>query len=174
MVKESADGVTWSKNNVWEKGNSNSGSVEVQLNPTTRYLRFCYSGNLSATINNIVVTEKKQFEASPNPLDFGPQGVDYGIQDKEVTFLHANAGRLTTAVIEGADKKNFSVDPMNIPGTGRDLHGTAVLKVYFNNYDEVRGEEPYNAVLVISDNSKFFISSNSFLIIETVKNKYFL
>ena len=136
----------------WSSTEDN-GSASISLRSSTRYVRFCYSGNLSATINNIVVTEKKQFEASPNPLDFGPQGVDYGIQDKEVTFLHANAGRLTTAVIEGADKKNFSVDPMNIPGTGRDLHGTAVLKVYFNNYDEVRGEEPYNAVLVISDNS---------------------
>ena len=135
------------------KATDDNGSASITLRSSTRYVRLCYSGNLSATINNIVVTEKKQFEASPNPLDFGPQGVDYGIQDKEVTFLHANAGRLTTAVIEGADKKNFSVDPMNIPGTGRDLHGTAVLKVYFNNYDEVRGEEPYNAVLVISDNS---------------------
>lgn len=134
----------------WKATNDN-GSASITLRSSTRYVRFCYSGNLSATIKNIVVTEKVQFEATPNSLDFVRQGD--GEPMKKVTFLHANAGRLTTAVIEGEDKDYFKVDPMNIPGTGRDLYGTAELMVYFNNYNEYRGEDPYNAVLVISDNS---------------------
>ena len=134
----------------WKATNDN-GSASITLRSSTRYVRFCYSGNLSATIKNIVITEKVQFKATPDLLDFVRQGD--GEPMKKVTFLHANAGRLTTAVIEGEDKDYFKVDPMNIPGTGRDLYGTAELMVYFNNYDENRGEDPYNAVLVISDNS---------------------
>ena len=152
-VKESADGVTWSENNVWEKGNSNSGSVEVQLNPTTHYLRFCYSGNYGGYFRNIHVSERFQFEATPTAIDFGSKGITYGMQHDTITFLHANAGRITKAVITGADAKYFNVTPEFIPGTGRDCFGNAALEVTFDNLGEDRGATPYNATLVISDNS---------------------
>lgn len=152
-VKESADGVTWSENNVWEKGNSNSGSVEVQLNPTTHYLRFCYSGNYGGYFRNIHVSERFQFEATPTAIDFGSKGITYGMQHDTITFLHANAGRITKAVITGADAKYFNVTPELIPGTGRDCFGNAALEVTFDNLGEDRGATPYNATLVISDNS---------------------
>ena len=152
-VKESADGVTWSENNVWEKGNSNSGSVEVPLNPTTHYLRFCYSGNYGGYFRNIHVSERFQFEATPTAIDFGSEGITHGMQHDTITFLHANAGRITKAVITGADAKYFNVTPELIPGTGRDCFGNAVLEVTFDNLGEDRGATPYNATLVISDNS---------------------
>ena len=152
-VKESADGVTWSENNVWEKGNSNSGSVEVPLNPTTHYLRFCYSGNYGGYFRNIHVSERFQFEATPTAIDFGSEGITHGMQHDTITFLHANAGRITKAVITGADAKYFNVTPELIPGTGRDCFGNAALEVTFDNLGEDRGATPYNATLVISDNS---------------------
>ena len=152
-VKESADGVTWSENNVWEKGNSNSGSVEVPLNPTTHYLRFCYSGNYGGYFRNIHVSERFQFEATPTAIDFGSEGITHGMQHDTITFLHANAGRITRAVITGADAKYFNVTPELIPGTGRDCFGNAALEVTFDNLGEDRGATPYNATLVISDNS---------------------
>ena len=152
-VKESADGVTWSEKNVWEIGNSNSGSVEVPLNPTTHYLRFCYSGNYGGYFRNIEVSERFQFEATPTAIDFGSKGITYGMQHDTVTFLHANAGRITRAVITGADAKYFNVTPELIPGTGRDCFGNAALEVTFDNLGEDRGATPYNATLVISDNS---------------------
>ena len=152
-VKESADGVTWSKNNVWEKGNSNSGSVEVQLNQTTHYLRFCYSGNYGGYFRNIEVSERFQFETTPTAIDFGSEGITHGLQNDTVTFLHANAGRITRAVITGADAKYFNVKPELIPGTGRDCFGNAALEVTFDNLGEDRGATPYNATLIISDNS---------------------
>ena len=152
-VKESADGVTWSENNVWEKGNSNTGSVEVQLNPTTHYLRFCYSGNYGGYFRNIHVSERFQFEATPTAIDFGSEGITHGMQHDTITFLHANAGRITKAVITGADAKYFNVTPELIPGTGRDCFGNAALEVTFDNLGEDRGATPYNATLVISDNS---------------------
>ena len=162
-AQSGASGKEW---HVYEKGsveeewvstewssNGDKGSASISLRSSSRYVRFCYSGNLSATIKNIVVTEKVQFEATPNSLDFGTQGFGYGSQNKTVTFLHANAGRLTTAVIEGADQAYFSVDLKDIPGTGRDLYGTALLNVNFDNRGDIRGDAPYNAVLVISDNA---------------------
>ena len=153
FVKESVDGVTWSVNNVWEAGNSNEGSVEVQLNPTTRYLRFCYSGNYGGYFRNITVTELEKYEAGPKPLDFGIQSVNFGQQEKQVVFEHANIGRETTVTIEGADKDFFSVSPTTISNTGRDLYGTAYLNVTFDNGTDIRGDKPYNATLVITDNA---------------------
>lgn len=152
-VKESADGVTWSKNNVWEKGDSNSGSVEVQLNPTTHYLRFCYSGNYGGYFRNVKVTELEKFEADPNPLDFGTRPVGEGEQLLPLNFSHANAGRITTATIIGKDAQYFTVMPTLIPGTGRDMLGTTHLNVTFANNGEDRGLTPYEATLVITDNA---------------------
>ena len=152
-VKESVDGLTWSENNVWEIGKSNSGSVEVQLNPTTRYLRFCYSGNYGGYFRNVKVTELEKFEADPNPLDFGTRPVGEGEQLLPLNFSHANAGRITTATIIGKDAQYFTVTPTVIPGTGRDMSGTTHLNVTFANKGEDRGQTPYEATLVITDNA---------------------
>ena len=152
-VKESVDGLTWSENNVWEKGNSNSDSVEVQLNPTTHYLRFCYSGNYGGYFRNVKVTELEKFEADPNPLDFGTRPVGEGEQLLQLNFSHANAGRITTATIIGKDAQYFTVTPTIIPGTGRDMSGTTHLNVTFANNGEDRGLTPYEATLVITDNA---------------------
>lgn len=150
-VRESNDGINWSDK--LGHSTSNSGSDSVTLQSSTRYLRFCYSGNLNGYISNINVTERFQFEATPTAIDFGSEGITYGQQNDTVIFLHANAGRITTAVITGADAKYFNVTPELIPGTGRDCFGNAALEVTFDNLGEDRGATPYNATLVISDNS---------------------
>ncbi len=151
-VQESNDGINWSDK--LGRSTSNSGSASVTLQSSTRYLRFCYSGNLNGYISNIEVTERFQFEATPTAIDFGSEGITYGMQHDTVIFLHANAGRITKAVITGADAKYFSVTPEElIPGTGRDCFGNAALEVTFDNLGEDRGATPYNATLVISDNS---------------------
>ena len=149
-VKESSNGTDWSSK-TWSN-TSNSGSASVTLQSSTRYLRLCYSGNLNGYISNINVTERFQFEVTPTAIDFGTNGINHGQQEEEITFLHTNAGRLTKAVITGDDAKYFTVTPEDIPGTGRDLYGSAKLKVTFDNLGENRGTEPYNATLTISDN----------------------
>lgn len=150
-VRESNDGINWSDK--LGRSTSNSGSASVTLQSSTRYLRFCYSGNLNGYISNIDVSERFQFEATPTAIDFGSEGITYGMQYDTVTFLHANAGRITKAVITGDDAKYFNVTPELVPGTGRDCFGNAALEVTFDNLDEDRGATPYNATLVISDNS---------------------
>ena len=150
-VQESNNGINWS--NKLGSSTSNSGSATIVLQSSTRYLRFCYSGNQNGYISNIEVTERFQFEATPTAIDFGSEGITYGMQHDTITFLHANAGRITKAVITGADAKYFNVTPELIPGTGRDCFGNAALEVTFDNLGEDRGATPYNATLVISDNS---------------------
>lgn len=152
-VYESVDGEDWGEY-IWERDEREENyKGKVRLSSTTRFIKFYYSGTVYCNYRNIKVTERFQFEATPNPLDFGTQGFGYGSQNKTVTFLHANAGRHTTAVIEGADKDYFSVDPNDIHGTGRDLYGTALLNVSFDNRGDNRGTTPYEAVLVICDNA---------------------
>ena len=158
-IAESADGKEWSsypwENLGGDKSNSTSWVTisNKPLNSTTRYIKLCYSGNYTGYYSDIVVTELEKFEAGPKPLDFGTQSVNFGQQEKQVVFEHANIGRETTVTIEGADKDFFSVSPTTISNTGRDLYGTAYLNVTFDNGTTVRGDKPYTATLVITDNA---------------------
>ncbi len=152
-VEESSDGTNWGASK-WGTQTSGSGTAtNIQLLPTTRYLRFCYSGNFAGRFKNIHVTELNQFSASPVRVDFGTKGTNYGTQEENVTFNHANAGRVTTMEIVGANAEFFSIERSSIPGTGRDLYSTFTIAVRFDNKGEVRGEAPYNAVLHIVDNA---------------------
>ena len=151
-VEESSDGTNWGASK-WGTQTSGSGTAtNIQLLPTTRYLRFCYSGNFAGRFKNIHVTELNQFSAAPAMVDFGTKGTNYGTQEENVTFNHANAGRVTTMEIVEADAEFFSIERSSIPGTGRDLYGTFTIAVRFDNKGEVRGEDPYSAVLHIEDN----------------------
>ncbi|MEE0951621.1 MAG: hypothetical protein U0L62_05365 [Paludibacteraceae bacterium] len=158
---EGANGeIVWSEVYPWanlggDKSNSTSWETvsNKPLQSTTRYLKLCYSGNFAGYYSDIVVTELEKFEAGPKTLDFGTQSVNFGQQEKQVVFEHANIGRETTVTIEGADKDFFSVSPTTISNTGRDLYGTAYLNVTFDNGTTVRGDKPYNATLVITDNA---------------------
>lgn len=151
-VYESADGVVW--NGVWEREvREENYSGAVHLSSTTRFVKFYYYGTVFCNFRNITVTELEKFEATPNPLDFGEKPANDIEQMKQVAFEHANAGRETTVTIEGADKEYFSVSPTTISNTGRDLYGTAYLNVTFDNGTDIRGDKPYNATLVITDNA---------------------
>ena len=132
---------------------------EVQLSPTTRYVKLCYTGNRDSQYKGIRITKLENFESNPkDSLKFGLQGQNYGQQVMTVNFDHANAGRVTTVAIEGADADKFTVTPNEIAGTGRDLAGSSTLRVSFDNKrtdrNNTRAENvPYVAKLVITDNA---------------------
>ncbi len=152
-VYESVDGNSWPSKATWSMNTKQeSGNYTVQLSPTTRYIKLRYNGTVYGRFNNISVTELNKFSATPNPLDFGTKGRNFGTQTEQITFAHANAGRITTVAISGTDAAFFSVDRTTIGGTGRDKQETVHLDVTFDNGSDNRGENPYNAVLTISDN----------------------
>ena len=158
-IAESADGKEWS-NYPWEnlggdKSNSTSW-VTVSNKPlqfTTRYLKFCYSGNFAGYYSDITVTERREFTAIPDAVDFGVKGLNYGEQDTLITFNHINAGRITKVELRGNDASYFTVNPTVIPNTGRDQYGTTYINITFDNKKDNRGESPYNAELRIYDNN---------------------
>lgn len=158
-VKESADGTNWVDSKWGTKDNNSGTASNIQLLSTTRYLRFCYSGNFGGRFKNINVTELNHFAVTPALVDFGTKGVNFGTQEETVIFNHANAGRITTMEIVGDDAEYFSIERSTIPGTGRDLYATTNIVVSFDNKKGPAGHEPeYSAVLRIEDNAEHFLN----------------
>jgi hypothetical protein len=153
-VYESATNGNWGSP-IWSY-NQQEVSREVTdvppLNPTTRYLKLRYHGTVYGHFNKIKVTELKRFDADKETVDFGLQGAAYGVQEMQLNFTHANAGRTTNMEIVGPDAAYFSVEPNVLPETGRDITGTANFHVFFDNGSDRRGTNPYNAELVFTDN----------------------
>ncbi len=153
-VYESATNGNWGSP-IWSY-NQQEASRDVTdvppLNPTTRYLKLRYHGTVYGHFNNIKVTELKRFDADKEIVDFGLQGAAYGVQEMQLNFTHANAGRTTNMEIVGSDAAYFSVEPNVLPETGRDITGTVNFHVFFDNGSDRRGTNPYNAELVFTDN----------------------
>ena len=152
-VYESPNGNDWKI--VWENNEreDNTNGNKVPLSPTTKYIKFYYYGTVHANYKNIRVTERREFTAIPDAVDFGVKGLNHGEQDTLITFNHINAGRITKVELRGDDASYFSITPTTIPNTGRDQYGTTYLNITFDNKKENRGQLPYNAELRIYDNN---------------------
>lgn len=79
-VEESANKQTWSK--IWDNSQpstSEQSSGELQLQKTTRYIRFSYSANYGAYYTNIRVTDLKYVDdPEPASIDLGKQAINSG------------------------------------------------------------------------------------------------
>ena len=137
---------------IWD---SETGGEEValQLNPDTRYIKLCYSGNFSGHFRNIRVTELNQFRAvdqnndtlDVTHLDFGANQV-FTYKTLPFKLRYANPGYKIT--VESTDP-HFTVDPSYIDDIGGENHGTRTINVTYTS------SEPYatssNAMILISD-----------------------
>ena len=126
-VKESADGTNWSAA-IWETTSSTFSwtSVSKDLQPNTRYIRFCFSGNFAGNFRNIKVTEKILM-GTPNPtaLDFGTVKVD----DEAALSFTLGWTNLTATVTGTTDQ--FTVTPENFGQIGAYTQ-TATISVALN------------------------------------------
>lgn len=118
-VQESANGSTWT--DVWTNTSSSASwtSVSKDLKATTRYLRFCFSGNFAGNYRNIKVTEKILM-GTPNPetLDFGTVKVD---DQAAQTFTLGWTNLTGTAT---SSDSHFSVTPDAFGEIGANLQNT--------------------------------------------------
>lgn len=118
-VQESANGSTWT--DVWTNTSSSASwtSVSKDLKATTRYLRFCFSGNFAGNYRNIKVTEKILM-GTPNPetLDFGTVKVD---DEAAQTFTLGWTNLTGTAT---SSDSHFSVTPDAFGEIGANLQNT--------------------------------------------------
>ena len=118
-VKESIDGTNWS-GEIWNNEGTRNLSPKIKLNPDTRYIMLCYSGNFGGVFHNIHVTELNQFEARPDVLDFGLQYVDNPPAIKTFDFHYANAGY--KVYLESTDP-HFTLSTTYIDTIGGEKYG---------------------------------------------------
>ena len=153
-VKESTDGVNWS-DEIWNEEDTKNITItdSIQLNPDSRYLRLCYSGNFGGVFHNIHVTELNEFRAvdqnydtqDVTHLDFGANQV-FTYKTLPFKLRYANPGYKIT--VESTDP-HFTVDPSYIGDIGGENHGTRTINVTYTS------SEPYatssNAMIIIKD-----------------------
>lgn len=105
---------------IWSSTNKEN-NVKIKLNPDTRWLKMCYSGNLKGFFHNVTVTELNQFEAIPDTLNFGQLHVDEPSLTKTFDFKYANAGYKVQ--FESTDTM-FTIATTYIDSIGGEKHGT--------------------------------------------------
>ena len=109
----------------WEYKNKNN-DVALKLNPDTRFVKLCYTGNLRGWFkgtdkySGVTVTELNQFEARPDVLDFGQQYVDNPDAVKTFDFHYANAGY--KVYLESTDP-HFTLSTTYIDTIGGEKYG---------------------------------------------------
>ena len=152
-VKESEDGVNWS-GEIWnEKGIEDITITDsIQLQPKTRFIRLCYSGNFGGVFHNITVTEREEFHAvdnSDNEVEHLYFDANQVFTDKILSFnlKYANAGYKVK--VESNDSR-FTVNPTSINTIGGCKYGKENISVTY------RSTTPYettgnNSYIVISD-----------------------
>lgn len=129
-IQESANGSTWSAK-IWSSTEKNNTDQVVQLNPSTRYLKLCFSGNFGGVFSNVTVTERRHFYASAETVEFDPVRVGSTTLSKSFTMEHCNAAGRIMASID--DQTNFSVSPAVINNAGGDRIGSETVTVTYNN-----------------------------------------
>ena len=152
-VKESEDGVNWS-GEIWnEKGIEDITITDsIQLQPKTRFIRLCYSGNFGGVFHNITVTEREEFHAvdnSDNEVEHLYFDANQVFTDKTLSFnlKYANAGYKVK--VESNDSR-FTVNPTSLNTIGGCKYGKENISVTY------RSTTPYettgnNSYIVISD-----------------------
>lgn len=144
-VKESADGSNWSAA-IWTNTSSSASWTKVtkNLQPNTRYLRFCFSGNFAGNFKNIKVTERIEMGTPvPAELDFGTVKVD---ADTTMTFA-ISWTNLVASVTSG--DTHFTVNPETIGEIGA-YDQTSTVAVTLQT-----GEAgSYNSTIVIEGRGK--------------------
>jgi len=126
-VAESTNGSSWST--IW---NSTGlvGRIELQLNPETRYLKLCYSGNWSGIFSNVHVSELSKFVSDVQTVDFGVVEKGAVAPAQSFTISYANAGyQINTSLPAGSP---FSVSPALTNSISGERYGTQVVNVNLN------------------------------------------
>ena len=151
-VKESTDGINWS-GEIWNNEGTRNLSPKIKLNPDSRYLRLCYSGNFGGVFHNITVTELNEFRAvdsqdktlDKDTLDFGANQV-YRNKTRTFELRYANPGYKIT--VESTNPK-FTVTPDFIGDIGGEYHGTRTITVSYTSTvpDTISGED----MIIIND-----------------------
>ena len=84
-VSTSTNGSSWNK--IWSS-ESNSGTCNVDIDPTAKYIKFLYSGNLAGKFSNISITERRYLTADKSSIDFSSLNTNATPKPQTVTVSH--------------------------------------------------------------------------------------
>lgn len=144
-----------------------SNNVALKLNPDTRFIKLCYTGNLRGWFKNVKVTELNQFEARPDTLDFGTQYVDNPDTTKTFDFHYANAGYKVQLL--STDSLHFTVSTTYIDTIGGEKYGTVKDIQVTYHPTEVHNTVDTDAKILIWDEAGH--QDTVFLVANTIKSK---
>ena len=156
----------------WEYTEQNN-DVALKLNPNTRFVKLCYTGNLRGWFkgankyNGVTVTELNQFEARPDTLDFGTQYVDNPDVVKTFDFHYANAGYKVN--LKSTDSLHFTVSTTYIDTIGGEKYGTVKDIQVTYHPTEVHNTVDTDAKILIWDEAGH--QDTVFLVANTIKSK---
>ncbi len=155
-----------SKDNLREiwSSTSQTNTYKEKLDPSVRFLKLCYTGNLEGWFKNVRITELNQFEATPAELDFETLYIT-DTPSKTMTFdlNYANAGHKvvleldrtgTLATEEEYQRahKYITIQPTSIGNIGGEYVGSVEdIQVILSSPDQTGYDIPEDARIKISD-----------------------
>lgn len=152
-VMESANGSSWEE--IWSDGDNRKGGISQTLNlkPSTRYIRFFYSGNFAGYYKNIQVTQRRELQTVRSAsdwtkvtvIDFGDNEITVPAADQTYYLFYASAGHNVTLT---TSDPAFTVVPVSISTIGGDQYGTTPVKV---SYSTAAQHNNQSATLTITD-----------------------
>lgn len=111
-------------------------SHTVQLAPTTRYIKLCYSGNFGGDFRNVRISELKYVQdPEPASVDFGSKVINSGEVSKEVNINWCNIAPLTVT----SSNPRFTVSP-SVFGNYEQL-GSQTITISYTHTNEVGANE---------------------------------
>ena len=149
-VSEGISATNWT--NTWEYTERDN-NVKEKLDPDTRFLKLCFTGNLEGWFKDVKVTELNEFRAvdsqqktlDKDTLDFGANQV-YTNKTRTFDLRYANPGYKIS--VESTDS-HFTVTPDSIGNIGGEHHGTLPITVSYTSTEKyaVSGD----AMIIIKD-----------------------
>ncbi|MBQ2520916.1 MAG: InlB B-repeat-containing protein [Paludibacteraceae bacterium] len=139
FVKESATSSMPSEN-IWldTYDGTTFKSYSIQLQPTTRYVLLCYSGNFGAYIRNIHISELKYVQdPEPASIDFGSAVIYSGEVVKTANVNWCNIAPMT---VESSNPR-FTVSPSEF--ANYDQLGSQEISISYTHTGEVGSNEAY-------------------------------
>ena len=156
-IQESST-VNMPEDKIWTEtraDNTFSSTYTVQLQPSTRYIKLCYSGNFAGCFHNLRISERKYVQdPEPASVDFGSAVIAEEVIEKEVNVNWCNIAPLTVT----HNNPRFTVTPAYFGGY--DEYGSQTLTINFTRTMEVgtfldtieisNGDETYTKRIPVS------------------------
>jgi len=117
-------------------GESFSATQTVQLQPTTRYVKLCYSGNFGGYFRNVQISELSYIhDPEPDSIDFGKAVINSGEVARTVNVNWCNIAPMTVT----SSNPRFTVSPTTFGNY--ENYGSQELTISFTHTSETGVQE---------------------------------